>query len=104
VDLSKLFENLFQGNNWILILLGLFLFKDQLLSFLKPAQPPLVTPLPTPVPPTPVVPTPVVVVDDRPIIDAILKILPTILPVILPLVAKALKDSDSKADSKSDSK
>lgn len=92
MDFSKLSE-LFQGNTLILILLGLFLFKDQLLALIgikpKPEPAPAPTPVPVPVP----VPVPAPVpIDQRPIIDIITKLMPMILPLILDIFKKGAEE------------
>jgi hypothetical protein len=85
VDFNNILGSLFQGNNPILILLALFLFKDQIFALLAP-KPPATTPLPVPAnPATPTVPAPVVVTPEHPIIDQIIK---TVLPVLVDLVLK----------------
>ena len=91
MDLTSL-SNLFQGNNGLLILLALFLFKDQLLA--------LFAPKPKPVDPVPVVPPPVVVPvtpEDRPVINAIIKdVLPVLLPVLVALLKEQAKQEPPK--------
>ena len=68
MDFSNLFQKLFEGNNAILLLLALFLFKDQLFSFFKPKPADPTTPLPGPGPViVPVTP------EDRPLLDLIVK-------------------------------
>lgn len=75
---------------WIAVaIMAYFLFFGK-----KPVTP---TPSPTPVDPVnpaPVVPTP----DQRPIIDAIVKLIPTILPLLIPLLAKSAKEEAAKAE------
>lgn len=83
-------------DNWILLLVGYFLFKDQIDNLLKPKTPTVpVTPVtPTPVTPTPIVvtppPAPVVTIPaDHPILDLLVANLPKIIAIIGPLLAKA---------------
>lgn len=88
-DISALLQN--PNTVWVAIaIMAYFLFFGK-----KPVTPP--TPAPPapvdPVTPAPVVPTP----DQRPIIDAVIKILPTILPLIIPLLAKASAEHEAKA-------
>ena len=85
---------LFEGNGLLLILLALFLFKDQIFSLFNkpaPAQSPSPSPSPTPSP------SPDVVVD-RPVIDAFTKILPLLLPYVVKLLEKGASAQDEKKD------
>lgn len=90
MDLSKIGE-LFQGNTLILILLGLFLFKDQLLALIgfKPKPDTVPVPVPTPVPVP--VPTPIPI-EERPLVDLITKLLPLILPLVLDIFKKGAEE------------
>lgn len=95
MDLSKIWELVM--SNPLLLILGLFLFKDELKSLLGFIK------LPTPVKPDPVVPTPVVVVPppspvgpDHPIVDTLVSILPTLLPILIGLL-KQKAEQESKA-------
>lgn len=83
--MEKIVE-LFQGNNALLIILALFLFKDQIFALLQPKPTP---PAPAPVPPAPA-PAPVdpVTIDDRPVLKVLVN---QVLPVLLPLLVEALK-------------
>lgn len=85
-DFSKLLE----GNNVFLLIIAYFLFKDKIDAFFKKV------PAPVPVVPGPVV-VPVPTPDERPIIDAVLKILPMILPLLMQEAVKA-HDSAQQAN------
>lgn len=80
IDLTQLFA----GNNWIILLVGLFLFKDQIFAWLKP-KPVDPTPVPVPVP----APTPAAVDPDHPVLDVITK---QVLPVLLPIIVQLIQD------------
>lgn len=71
---AKLFANL--GDNWVVIVLAFFLFKDKIFALLTPKPKPA-DPVPPPVP-GPVAP-------EHPLIDQIIK---TVLPVLVDLVLK----------------
>ena len=89
MDLSQFFQQLFQGNNPILLLLAFFLFKDQIFAIFTPKPKPV-----EPVPVPPVVPVPVPApTPDRPIIDAIVK---DVLPVLLPVLIQLIKSETTK--------
>lgn len=81
-------SQLFQGNNWIILVLGLFLFKDQLIALLtpkpKPVDPtvPVVVPVPSPGP------APIIVPPDHPLVDVFIK---QVLPILIPLLIHAGK-------------
>ncbi len=85
MDFSQIFSQLFQGNNPLILILVLFLFKDQIFSIFTP-KPPVVPPVPPVIPPIVVPPSPI---PDRPVIDAIVT---QILPVLLPLIIKLIQD------------
>jgi hypothetical protein len=73
----------FAKTNPIVLIIAYFLFKDKIDPFLAKLMPG--TPaVPVPVPPgTPVVPVVVAPSEDRPVLDAILKLLPLIIPIIV---------------------
>jgi hypothetical protein len=82
MDLTNIFQNLFQGNNPVLLLLALFLFKDQIFALFTPKPKPgdpVVVPPPVVLPVTP---------EERPLVDALVKLLPIILPVIIDQISK----------------
>lgn len=82
-------------NPWLVIaVVAFFLLKGDLSSILAWFKPKTPDPAPTP-PPVLVAPVPAPV-DERPIVDAILKILPTLLPVLIPLLTKELKKDQTE--------
>lgn len=82
MDFTQLIEQLGKGGNtWIiLILVAAFLFKDKIPFLNKPATPATPTPPPVVDPATPATP---VTPNDRPVIEALLKLLLTTAPLIL---------------------
>lgn len=89
-------STLLQGNNLVYIILAVLAYFVLVAKKDPTPTPPTPTPVdpPAPQPPGPVTP------DQRPIIDAVIKILPTILPLIIPLLAKASKDHEEATKTK----
>lgn len=94
MDILEVLKSLFQGNNGLLILLAIFLFKDQLLALIgmkpkpDPVPPPVILPAPAPVP--------VVIQPDHPLIDAFIRLLPVLLPLITK--GKEAEEKEKKAE------
>lgn len=92
---------LFSGTNIIIVLLAVFLFKDQLAALFNrnktpvqtqpPAQPPATQPPTTQPPATPAEPA-------RPVIDALItQLLPLAIPLIQKVIADLVKDQVKEA-------
>lgn len=93
MNLDALME--FVKANPLILMLAYFLFKDKidplfskLFSFLGGGSQPVTV---VPPPAVPVVP----VVEERPVIDAIMKLLPVILPVVLAQIEKSKAEKAS---------
>ena len=90
--MEDLIAKLLAGNNPLLILLALFLFKDQIFSIFKPK--PAVPAVPAEPAPTPAVPS------DRPVLNIVKDLLPVLLPLLLPaltpVITQLVKEQTAK--------
>lgn len=91
-NLDQLLETI-KGINPIFLIIGFFLFKDQIMALFNKPTTPVPTPTPTPVP----VPTPAPAPVDRPVIDAIItQVLPVLLPIVIKLIIEQIKSEKEK--------